>query len=116
MRGLLLWWRHFQRLGGSCAGPRSSRSFYGRQAPVEDVPKINAPLLLHFGSLDERVNAGWPAYEAALKANGKEYAAHMYEGANHGFHNDTTPRYDEAAATLAWERTMAFFDKHLRQG
>ena len=88
--------------------------FYGRQAAIEDVPKINAPLLLHFGSLDERVNAGWPAYEAALKANGKEYTAHMYEGANHGFHNDTTPRYDEAAAKLAWERTLAFFFKHLR--
>ena len=90
--------------------------FYGRQAATEDVPKINAPLLLHYGSLDERVNAGWPAYEAALKASGKEYMAHMYEGANHGFHNDTTPRYDEAAAKLAWERTMAFFDQHLRQG
>lgn len=87
--------------------------FYGRQAATEDVPKIKAPLLIHYASLDERVNAGWPAYEEALKVNGKEYTAHMYEGANHGFHNDTTPRYDEAAAKLAWERTMAFFDKHL---
>jgi carboxymethylenebutenolidase len=90
--------------------------FYGRQAATEDVPKINAPLLLHYASLDERVNAGWPAYEAALKANGKHYTAHMYEGANHGFHNDTTPRYDEAAAKLAWERTLEFFGRHLRQG
>ncbi|HUG82303.1 MAG TPA: YghX family hydrolase [Bryobacterales bacterium] len=90
--------------------------FYGRQAATEDVPKINAPLLLHYAGLDERVNAGWPAYEAALKANSKQYTTHMYEGANHGFHNDTTPRYDEAAAKLAWERTLEFFGKHLRQG
>ena len=87
--------------------------FYGRQPADEDVPKINAPLLLHYASLDERVNAGWPAYEAALKANGKQYTAHMYEGANHGFHNDTTPRYDEAAAKLAWQRTLDFFNEHL---
>ena len=88
--------------------------FYGGQAPAEEVPKIKAPLLIHYGSLDERVNAGWPAYEAALKANGKQYAVHFYEGANHGFHNDTTPRYDEAAAKLAWSRTIEFFNKHLR--
>ncbi|MCP5114179.1 MAG: dienelactone hydrolase family protein, partial [bacterium] len=88
--------------------------FYGRQAAAEDVPKINAPLLLHYGGLDKRVNAGWPAYEEALKANGKTYTAHIYEGANHGFHNDTTPRYDEAAATLAWQRTLNFFNEHLR--
>ena len=69
--------------------------------------------MLHYASLDERVNAGWPDYEAALKANGKEYTAHMYEGANHGFHNDTTPRYDEAAAMLAQERTLAFFKEKL---
>ena len=88
--------------------------FYGRAAATEDVPKIQAPLLLHFGELDKRVNAGWPAYEAALKANGKRYTAHMYPGANHGFHNDTTPRYDEAAAKLAWDRTLEFFNEHLR--
>ena len=88
--------------------------FYGGQAPAAEVPKIKAPLLIHYGSLDERVNAGWPAYEAALKANGKQYAVHFYEGANHGFHNDTTPRYDEAAAKLAWSRTIEFFNKHLR--
>lgn len=88
--------------------------FYGRQAATEDVPKIQAPLLLHYASLDQRVNAGWPAYEAALKANGKQYTAHMYEGANHGFHNDTTPRYDEEAANLAWKRTIDFFNEHLK--
>ena len=70
-------------------------------------------MLLHYASLDQRVNAGWPAYEAALKANGKNYTAYMYEGANHGFHNDTTPRYDEEAATLAWQRTLDFFKEHL---
>ncbi len=92
----------------------ASVPFYGGQAPVEDVPKIQAPLLLHYAGNDKRVNAGWPAYEAALKANGKRYTAHIYEGTNHGFHNDTTPRYDEAAATLAWERTLAFFEENLR--
>lgn len=88
--------------------------FYGGQAPVEDVPKIAAPLLLHFASNDDRVNAGWPAYEEALEANGVDYVAHVYEDTNHGFHNDTTPRYDEAAARLAWQRTLQFFEKHLR--
>jgi carboxymethylenebutenolidase len=88
--------------------------FYGGQPEDEDVPKIKAPLLLHYASLDERVNAGWPAYEAALKANGINYTAHMYEGVNHGFHNDTTPRYDEAAAKLARQRTLDFFNEHLR--
>jgi len=87
--------------------------FYGRQPAAEDVPKINAPLLIHYGGLDERVNAGWPDYEAALKANNKTYTMHMYEGANHGFHNDTTPRYDEAAAKLAWQRTLDFFAANL---
>ena len=106
--------------GGVCnaiavAFPELSASvpFYGRQASAADVPKINAPLMLHYGALDERINAGWPDYEAALKANGKTYEAFIYEGANHGFHNDTTPRYDEAAAKLAEERTIAFFKKHL---
>ena len=87
--------------------------FYGRQAVAEDVPKIQAPLQLHYASLDQRVNEGWPAYEAALKASGKDYTAYMYEGANHGFHNDTTPRYDEDAAKLAWQRTLDFFKKNL---
>jgi carboxymethylenebutenolidase len=87
--------------------------FYGRQANAADVPAINAPLLLHYAGLDERINAGWPEYEAALKANNKAYTAYIYEGVNHGFHNDTTPRYDEAAATLAWDRTLAFFAEHL---
>ncbi len=87
--------------------------FYGRQASAEDVPAINAPLLLHYAGLDERINAGWPDYQAALDANGKTYTAYIYEGVNHGFHNDTTPRYDEAAATLAWDRTLAFFGEYL---
>lgn len=91
----------------------ASAPFYGRQAAAEDVPKIQAPLLLHYGELDERVNAGWPAYEAALKEHGKTYIAHIYEGANHGFHNDSTPRYDEKMAELAWERTVAFFGRNL---
>ena len=88
--------------------------FYGGQPPATDVPKIKAPLLLHYASLDTRVNAGWPAYEEALKANHVAYTAHMYEGVNHGFHNDTTPRYDEAAAKLAWQRTLDFFNRYLR--
>ena len=87
--------------------------YYGRQIGGEMVPAIQAPLLLHYGELDKRVNEGWPAYEAALKANGKSYEAYMYPNANHGFHNDTTPRYDKASAELSWNRTIAFFDKHL---
>ena len=87
--------------------------FYGGQPDPADVPRIQAPLLIHYAELDERVNAGWPAYEAALQAAGKEYTMHMYPGANHGFHNDTTPRYDADAAALAQERTIAFFREHL---
>jgi len=87
--------------------------FYGRQPSAEMVSSIQAPILLHFGELDERVNAGWPAYEEALKAHNKTYKAHMYPGANHGFHNDTTPRYDQEAAALAWKRTIAFFKENL---
>lgn len=87
--------------------------FYGRQAPVADVPKINAPLLLQFAEHDDNVNAGWPAYEASLKENGKVYEAHIYPGTNHGFHNDSTPRYDEAAAKLAWDRTLEWFGRYL---
>ncbi len=87
--------------------------FYGSQPKAEDVPQIKAPLLLHYASLDTRITGGWPAYEAALKANGKKYQAYIYEGANHGFHNDTTPRYDKAAAELAWKRTIDFFKENL---
>jgi len=89
-------------------------AFYGRQAAVEDVPKISAPLLLQYAGNDQRINEGIAAYEAALKANNKVYQVHMYEGKQHGFHNDTTPRYDEEAAKLAWTRTLEFFNKHLR--
>jgi len=88
--------------------------FYGGQPSKEQVAKIEAPLLLHYASLDKRVNAGWPDYEAELKAQGKDYIAHMYPKANHGFHNDTTPRYDSEAAKLAWERTIAFFKENLK--
>ncbi|UWR11531.1 YghX family hydrolase [Sulfitobacter mediterraneus] len=87
--------------------------FYGRQPAAGDVPKIQAPLLIQMGELDERINAGWPDFEEALKANNKVYEAHIYEGANHGFHNDSTPRYDEAKAELAWERTVAWFKTYL---
>jgi carboxymethylenebutenolidase len=88
--------------------------FYGSQPPAAEVAKIKSPLLLQYASLDKRINDGWPAYEAALKANHVTYTAYMYEGANHGFHNDTTPRYDEAAAKLAWKRTLDFFNRYLR--
>ncbi len=88
--------------------------FYGGQPNAADVAKIKAPLLIHYAALDERINAGWPAYETALKANGVKYQMYMYPGTNHGFHNDTTPRYDEAAAKLAWSRTVAFFNANLR--
>ncbi len=87
--------------------------FYGGQPPVEMVGNIQTPLLIHFAALDTRVNEGWPEYEAALKAAGKDYTAHIYPDVNHGFHNDTTPRYDKAAAELAWQRTVDFFKKHL---
>ena len=90
--------------------------FYGRQPAAEDVPNIKARLLIHYAELDERINAGWPAYEAALKEVEIDYAMHMYLGVNHGFHNDTTPRYDEAAAKLAWERTISFFNETLKAG
>ncbi|PTX18811.1 carboxymethylenebutenolidase [Pontibacter mucosus] len=88
--------------------------FYGGQAPPEDVPKIKAPLLLHYAEHDERVNAGWPEYEKALKEHGKTYKAYIYPNTNHGFHNDTTPRFDKEAAELAWTRTIDFFKKKLR--
>lgn len=91
----------------------ASVPFYGRQPAVEDVPRIQAPLLIHYAELDERINAGAEAYRAALEANGKMFTQNVYPGVNHGFHNDTTPRYDEAAATLAWDRTLAMFAAHL---
>lgn len=87
--------------------------FYGRQAKPDDVVRIKAPLLLHFAEKDDNVNATWPAYEAALKKAGTTYEAYVYPGTNHGFHNDSTPRYDQAAAALAWERTLGWFRKYL---
>ncbi len=94
-------------------GLSAAAAFYGRQPSTADVARIRAPLLLHYAGLDRRINGGWPAYEAALKEHGKEYTAHVYSGVNHGFHNDTTPRYDAAAAKLAWDRTIAFFGNKL---
>lgn len=88
--------------------------FYGAAPPSESVSQIQAPLLIHYAGLDDRINGRWPDYQEALDAHGKAYTMHMYEGANHGFHNDTTPRFDEEAATLAQERTIAFFNQHLR--
>ena len=106
--------------GGVCnalavAYPELSASvpFYGRQAAAADVPRIQAPLLLHYAELDQRINEGWPAYESALNEHMKTYEAHIYPGVNHGFHNDSTPRYDEAAAELAWSRTIDWFGTHL---
>ena len=97
-----------------CPDLAAAVPFYGGQPLVEDVPKIKAPLLIHYAGLDTRVNEGWPAYEAALKANNKEYTAYIYSNVNHGFHNDTTPRYDKAAAELAWNRTVDFFREKLK--
>ena len=91
----------------------ASVPFYGRPAAAEDVGRIKASLLLHYAGLDDRVNAGWPGYETALKAAGTEYAAYIYDGVNHGFHNDSTPRYDQAAAETAWGRTIDFFGEKL---
>ncbi|WLG25408.1 YghX family hydrolase [Pseudomonas sp. FP1154] len=87
--------------------------FYGRGPKPEDVPQIKAPLLIHYAELDTRINEGWPAYEAALKAGKKTYQAYIYPGVNLGFHNDSTPRYDEAAAELAWGRTLEWFKRYL---
>ncbi|MDP9042655.1 MAG: dienelactone hydrolase family protein [Bacteroidota bacterium] len=92
----------------------ASVPFYGSQPAKEDVPKIKAPLMLHYAGLDTHVNEGWPAYELALKENKKEYTAFIYPDVNHGFHNDTTPRYDKAAAELAWKRTIDFFQEKLK--
>jgi len=99
------------RMGGDLA---AAVAFYGAPPPPEDVAKIKAAILVHHGSMDTRLMGGWPAYEAALKANGVRYSGYVYEGAQHGFHNDTTPRYDEAAAKLAWQRTLDVFNKYVR--
>ncbi|MBC8021997.1 MAG: dienelactone hydrolase family protein [Burkholderiales bacterium] len=88
--------------------------YYGGQPKAEDAARVRSPLLLHYAGEDARVNAGWPAYESVLKANGVKHEMHMYPGTQHGFHNDTTPRYDEAAAKLSWARTAAFFKLHLK--
>jgi carboxymethylenebutenolidase len=92
----------------------ASVPYYGRQVPASEVAKIKAPLLIHYASEDENINKGWPAYEEALKANNVRYTAHIYPNTQHGFHNDTTPRYDDAAAKLSWQRTLEFFNQHLR--
>ena len=89
-------------------------AFYGRQPTGDDVAKIKAPLMLHYAENDQGIDQGWPAFETALKANNKKYEAFTYAGTQHGFHNDTTPRYDEAAAKLAWQRSLDFFNKNLR--
>lgn len=91
----------------------ASVPFYGRQPSADDVPAIEAPLMIHYAGLDERINAGWQEYSDALRANQKEFSVHFYPDVNHGFHNDTTPRYDEEAAALAWDRTLNFFGEHL---
>lgn len=88
--------------------------FYGNNPPPEAAQTVKAPLLVHLAGEDQRINAAWPAYEAALKAAGVAYTAHLYEGAQHGFHNDTTPRYDASAAALAWQRTLDFFGRHVK--
>ena len=108
--------------GGGMAHTLSTRlpelnaavSFYGNHPAVEEAAKVKTPLLIHFAAVDERINAAWPAYQAALNAATVSYTAHMYPGTQHGFNNDTTPRYDGAAAKLAWERTLAFFNTRLR--
>ncbi len=90
--------------------------FYGNHPAPEEAAKVKTPLLIHFAAVDERINASWPAYETALKAAGVSYSAHQYPGTQHGFNNDTTPRYDKAAANLAWQRTLAFFNQQLHTG
>ena len=99
------------RLGADLA---AAVPFYGSQAPAAEVPKIKASLLLQYAEQDARITAAWPAYEEALKANHIDYAGYVYPGTQHGFHNDTTPRYNEAAAKLAWQRTLDHFKKHLK--
>jgi len=99
------------RMGADLA---AGAPFYGAQPSATDTAKIKAPLLIHYAALDERINGGWPAYEQALKTNNVNFMMYMYAGCNHGFHNDTTPRYDEASAKLAWQRTLDFFNKYVR--
>jgi carboxymethylenebutenolidase len=88
--------------------------FYGAQPPAAEAAKIKSPLLIHYASADERLNAGWPAFESALKASKVKHQAFIYPNTQHGFHNDTTPRYDDAAAKLSWQRTLAFFKENLK--
>lgn len=102
-----------QRLAVRMPSLAAGVPFYGRHPAPEDAASIKAPLMLHHAGLDERVNASWPAFEKGLQEAGREYVNYVYEGANHGFHNDTTPRYDKAAAELAWQRTIAHFTEHL---
>jgi len=99
--------------GGAYPERAAAGPFYGRRANPADVGKSQAPWLFQFAEHDERVNETWPAYEAALKAAGKHYEAYIYPGTQHGFHNDSTPRYDEQAAELAWQRTIAWFQRYL---
>ena len=103
----------FQYDGCSYSKIKSRCSFYGCQPCTEETAQINAPLLVQYASLDTRVNSGWEAYEKALKENNKEYQVHFYEGVNHGFHNNTTPRFNKEAADLAWKRTIEFFKEKL---
>src|SRR5690606_41511031 len=98
---------------GRVSGLSAAVPCYGRQASAEEVPNIQAPLLIRLAALDTRVNEGMPAYEKALKEHKKEYTIHVYPDVNHGFHNDSTPRYDKAAAELAWQRTIDFFNEKL---
>jgi len=97
----------------SSADLKAAVPFYGAAADTARVKEIKAALLIQYAENDERINALWPAYDAALKASGAQYEMHMYPGTQHGFHNNSTPRYHEASAKLAWERTIAFFKKHL---
>jgi carboxymethylenebutenolidase len=99
------------RMGADLA---AGAPFYGAQPTAADVAKIKAPLALHYAGLDQRINAGWPAFDEALKANNVNHNGYIYEGVNHGFHNDTTPRYDEPAAKLAWTRTLELFNKYVK--
>jgi carboxymethylenebutenolidase len=99
--------------GHAHARAQRRRAFYGNSAPPEEAAKVKAPLLVHLAAVDERINAAWPAHEAALKAAGARATVRQYPGTQHGFNNDTTPRYDAAAAKLAWDRTVAFFKANL---
>lgn len=104
------------RLAVQIADLDAAVAFYGRHPSAEDTASIKAPLMLHHAGLDERVNAGWPDFEKALKANDLDYTNYVYPDVNHGFHNDTTPRFDEESAALAWQRTIDHFNNHLMTG